>query len=252
MIEKFQKQLQIGGWLVVVVLALSVVWLFQGIDRSRQIGNVSDTIVVSGTGRVLAKPDIAVAEVAISVEGATAEATQDDASKKSVAVVDYLKKAGVKEADIRTSGYNIGPVYDYSNGLNRIKGYQVTQSLTVKIRDMDKANTILDGVVAAGANQVNGIRFEVDEPDKVKAEARKKAIDDANAKADELRDQLGVRLGKIVSFSESGDYNPPIMYGRDMMVKNIGGGGTEANPAPSIPVGENEIVVSVTITYQIQ
>jgi uncharacterized protein YggE len=250
MIEKYQKQLQVGGWVLVVVLALGAVWLWQGIDQMRRTGNVGDVISVSGTGTVTATPDIAVADIAISVEGATAKGAQDDANKKSKSVVDYLKKAGIKEADIKTSGYNIYPQYDYTNGLNRIRGYQVTQSLTVKIRDMDKANTVVDGVVGAGANQVNSLRFEVDKPELLKSEARKKAIDDANTKADELRDQLGVRLGKIVSFSESGDYTLPFMYG-------MGSGGAlmkadVAVSAPELPTGENEIVVNVTITYQIR
>lgn len=248
MIEKFQKQFQVGSWVLVAVFVLSAVWLLQGIDQMRRTGNVGDTLAVSGTGKVLVKPDIAVADIAISVEGTTAKVAQDEANKKSKSVVDYLKKAGIKDADIKTSGYNIYPQYDYTNGRSRIRGYQVTQSLTVKIRDMDKANTILDGVVSAGANQVNSLRFEVDQPELLKSEARKKAIDDANKKADELRDQLGVRLGKIVSFSESGDYMPPIIYG-------IGGGGAvkaESVPAPELPAGENEIVVNVTITYQLR
>ncbi len=247
MIEKYQKQLQVGSWVLVAVFALSAVWLLQGIDQMRRTGNVGDTLAVSGTGKVSASPDIAVADIAISIESLTAKAAQTEANKKSVAVVAYLKKSGIKDEDIKTSGYNIYPQYDYSNGRSVIRGYQVTQSLTVKIRDMDKANTIIDGVVSAGANQVSGIRFEIDQPELLKSEARKKAIDDANKKADELRDQLGVRLGKIVSFSESGDYMPPIMYG----VGGMGGGDRKVASAPSLPAGENEIVVNVTITYQI-
>jgi uncharacterized protein YggE len=248
MIEKFSKQLQVGGWIFVVVLALSAVWLWNGIEEMQRSSSASETISVQGKGTVKASPDIAVADIAISVEGATAKGAQDQANVKSNAVVDYLKKTGIKDADIKTSGYNIYPQYDYNNGSSRIRGYQVTQSLTVKIRDMDKANTVVDGVVTAGANQVNSLRFEVYQPDLLKSEARKMAIDDANKKADELRDQLHIGLGKIVSFSESGDYVPPIMYGM--------GGGAMAKDvsvrAPDLPAGENDIVVNVTITYQIR
>ncbi len=235
--------------MLVAVFVLSAVWLLQGIDQMRRTGNVGDILSVSGTGKVSAKPDIAVTDIAISVEALTAKAAQEDANKKSVSVVNYLKKAGIKDADIKTSGYNIYPQYDYTDGRNRIRGYQVTQSLTVKIRDMDKANTIIDGVVSAGANQVNSLRFEVDQPELLKSQARKMAIDNANDKANELRNQLGVGLGKIVSFSESGDYMPPVMYG-------LGGGDmVKAETrvlAPELPAGENEIVVNVTITYQIR
>ncbi|MCC6405426.1 MAG: SIMPL domain-containing protein [Candidatus Yanofskybacteria bacterium] len=248
MIEKFQKQLQIGGWLVVAVLALSAVWLGQSIDQLSRTGNVGDVITVSGTGTVSATPDIAMADLAISVEGSTAASAQTEANRRSKMAVDYLKGVGIKETDIKTSGYSIYPQYDYTDGRTRIRGYQVTQSLAVKIRDMDKANTVLDGVVDAGVNQVNNFRFEIDEPDRLKDEARAKAIADANAKAHGLKSQLGIRLGKIVSFSESGDALPPIIYGRGgaMDVK------VSSAPAPELPAGENEITVNVTITYQLR
>lgn len=246
-IEKFEKQLQVGGWLLIAVLALSVAWLGQSISRTSESGNVSDVITVNGTGTVSAIPDVAVANIAISVEGATAKAAQDKANIKSKAVVDYLKGAGIKDADIKTSSYDIYPQYDYSSHVSRIRGYQVTQSLTVKIRDMDQANDIIDGVVEAGANQVNSLNFEIDKLDELKADARKKAIKEANAKAHELEDQLGIDLGRIVSFSElSNDYYP-LRYAKDSAM-GMGGG---AVPAPDLPIGENEITVNVSITYQI-
>ncbi|MCC6934101.1 MAG: SIMPL domain-containing protein [Candidatus Yanofskybacteria bacterium] len=248
MIEKLQKQLQVGGWLVVAVLALSAVWLGQSIDQTSRTGNVGDIITVSGTGTVRAVPDIAVADLAISVEGSTAASAQTEANRRSKMAIDYLKKAGIDEKDIKTSGYNIYPQYDYADGRTRIRGYQVTQSITVKIRDMDTTNTILDKVVDAGVNQVNSLRFEIDEPDQLKSEARAKAIADADAKAQELKRQLGVRLGKIVGFSESGNAMP-ILYGR-------GGGAADikvsAVPAPELPAGENEITINVTVTYQLR
>lgn len=248
-IEKFEKQLQVGGWLLIAVLALSVAWLGQSISRTSESGNVSDVIAVTGTGTVMAAPDIAVADIAISVENSTAKAAQDKANVKSKSVVEYLKKAGIKDADIKTSSYSIYPQYDYTNGTNRIRGYQVTQSLTVKIRDIDQANDILDGVVAAGANQVNSLSFQIDKPDELKADARKKAIADANEKAEELEDELGIDLGRIVSFNESTNDYYPLRYAKDSAM-GMGGGG--AVPAPELPAGENEITVNVSITYQIK
>lgn len=248
MLEKFQKQLQVGGWVLVVVIALTGVWLWQNIDRVGRSGNVSDTFYVNGTGTVSAAPDIAVADIAISVEGPSSKLAQDEANKKSKTVVEYLKNTGIASADIKTSAYNIYPIYDYSNGANRIRAYQVTQSLTIKIRDLDKTNTIIDGVVDAGANNVNGVRFEIDEPEKLQAEARAKAIANAKEKAEQLAKQLGVRLGDIVSFNESGNTYPPMMYGMggsSVMMKDT------AMTAPELPAGQNEIKVDVTITYQI-
>ncbi len=253
MVENVQKQMQVGSWVLVGVLALSAIWLTQSIDQMRRSGNVSDVISVTGTGKVTAKPDIAVADLAITVEKPTAAAAQDEANTKSQAVVDYLKDAGIPEKDIRTSNYNIYPQYDYTDGRSRIRGYQVTQTLEVKIRDLDKANAVLDGVVDAGVNQVNNFRFDIDDPEELKAEARALAIADANQKASQLKQQLGLRLGRIVSFSEdTGGYPQPYFlrseaggFGGDAM--NV-----KAMPAPAVPAGENEIVVNVNITYQIR
>jgi hypothetical protein len=251
MIEQYKSQLQVGAWIVVLVLALSAIWLVQSIDQMRQEGNVSDTLMVSGTGKILAKPDIAITDLAINVEAPTAASAQTEANKKSQAVVDFLKGRGIEEEDIRTSSYNIYPQYDYTDGRSIIRGYQVTQSLTVKIREMDKANTVLDGVVDAGVNQVGGLNFTIDDPEQLKADARAKAIADANEKAKELEDQLGVNLGKIVSFSEMQDGYYPVAYMKSDMMAAGRGGGSEAAPM-ALPAGENEIVVTVNITYQIQ
>lgn len=251
MIEQYKSQLQVGTWIIVLVLALAAVWLVQSIDQMRQEGNVSDTLMVSGTGKILAKPDVAITDLTINVDAPTATAAQTEANKKSQAVVDFLKARGIDEKDIRTSGYNIYPQYDYVEGRSNIRGYQVTQSLTVKIRELDKANTVLDGVVDAGVNQVGGLNFTIDDPEQLKADAREKAIADANEKARELEDQLGVDLGKIVSFSEAQDGYYPVAYMKnDMMVAGRGGGAESAPMA--LPTGENEIVVTVSITYQIQ
>lgn len=247
--DSLRKQLQVGGWILVLVFALSAVWLVQSIDQMRRAGNVSDTLTVSGEGKVLAVPDVAITELSINVEAATATIAQTQANAKSNAVVDFLKNKGIDEKDIKTSGYNIYPQYDYVNGRSILRGYQVTQSFTVKIRDIENANEALDGVIDAGVNQVGGINFQIDDPEKLKDEARQKAIADAKQKAAVLEDQLGVDLGHIVSFSESQDgYFPQPYYFKDMV--GIGGGGPES--APALPVGENEIIVNVSVTYQIR
>lgn len=246
MIEKFQKQVEWGSWLLVIVLGLSALWLLQNIGRQSEASSASDTITVSGTGSVLAAPDVAVAELAISEERFTAKAAQDEASRKSKLVIDYLRNQGIDEKDIKTSGYNIYPQYDYFEGRSSIRGYQVTQSLTVKIRNLDKANEVLDGVVSAGVNQVYNFRFAIDDPEELRNEARDKAIDDARDQAKKLSDQLDVKLGNIVGFSEQTSGFPVPLYGDAAIGRGGGGGG------PELPAGENEVAVSVSITYQIR
>lgn len=248
MMEAFKKQMQIGSWVLVAVLAFSAIWLLQSIDQVRRSGNVSDTLSVSGEGTVIAKPDVAVAQLSIVVDAATASEAQTRANEKSNAVVEFLKGKGIDEKDIKTSGYNIYPQYDWTDGRSILRGYQVTQSFTVKIRDIDNANEALDGVVDAGVNQVGGISFEIDDPEKLQEQARALAIADAKTKAGVLEDQLGIDLGHIVSFSESGGGDFIALYARSE-AGGIGGGG---DAPPALPAGENEIVINVTLTYQIR
>lgn len=218
--------------------------------KINQISNTAattNTISFNGEGKVLAKPDIAVLDLSIITEATTSKAAQDDNSKKSKEVTDFLKKQDISEKDIKTTGYNILPQYNYPRfDKPEIRGYQVSQILEIKIRNLDKTSEILDGVVSAGANQVNDLSFQIEKPDELKTEAREKAIKSAKTKAEELEKQLGVHLGKIVNYSEGG-YSPVYFKTEALDSRGgIGGGG------PEVPVGENEIVVSVTITYQIK
>lgn len=230
--------------------ALALVSLFLVAQTKQTLSTAATTNVVSfsGEGKVLAKPDVGIMDLSIVTEGATSKAAQDDNSKKSRSLTDYLKSQGVDEKDIKTTGYNIYPQYNYPPySKPSISGYQVNQMVQVKVRDLDKIDDLLSGVVTAGVNQVNNLQLTVDEPDKLETEAREKAIADAKEKADDLEDQLGIRLGRIVDFSESADgVSGPIMMYAD------GRGGMGGEPTPSIPAGQNEIVVQVKITYQIK
>ncbi|OGN27962.1 MAG: hypothetical protein A2941_02950 [Candidatus Yanofskybacteria bacterium RIFCSPLOWO2_01_FULL_49_17] len=230
-----------------VTIALFGVFLLVEIDRLWNTAATTNTVSFNGEGKVLAVPDIAMISASIVTQAVNSKTAQDQNSKKSQAVADFLKKQGIDEKDIKTTDYNIYPQYKYSSygGQATITGYQVTQSYQVKVRDLEKVSAVLDGLVSAGANQVNNLGLQVEDPEKLKTEARQKAIEDAKKKADELKDQVGIKLGRIVNFSENtGGYPIPMMYATD---RGIGGGG-----GPEISVGQNEIVVSVTITYQIK
>ncbi len=132
-----------------------------------------------------------------------------------------------------------------------LRGYEVRQSTTVKVRDTAKAGDLLAGVGDKGATELSGLNFTFDKPEATQTEARNKAIADAKAKADELAKQLGVHLVRVVSFSESGSgYPQPYAYGR---------GGATANQAmdskavaPEISVGQNNVTDDVSITYEIK
>lgn len=242
-------QKQLLGWAGFGVLVLLSFFLAVQTNQAWNTATTSNTVSFSGEGKVTAKPDVGVIDLSIVTQSATSKTAQDDNSRKSKTVTDFLKKQGIDDADIKTVNYNIYPQYDYSSGKSTVTGYQVTQTIEVKVRDLTKVGDILNGVVAAGANQIGQVQFTVDDPQKLQDEARMKAIEDAKSKASRLEHQLGIDLGRLVNFSEGTNGYPVPMYAPDMMGR---GGGMGGGVVPSIPTGENEIVVTVTLTYQIK
>ena len=213
-----------------------------------QAAQYKNTIAVSGEGKVIAKPDIGQVSLSVISDAATVAAAQKDNTNKMNKIVQGMKDLGVKEEDLKTTGYNVMPRYQYSpTGRSDIIGYEVIQTMDVKIRELTKVGDILSKAAAAGANQVGSLNFTFDDPEALRSEARQKAIDNAKQKARDLAGGLGVALGKVVSFSEnSGGAPGPIMYASDALGKGGGGGG-----APEIQTGQNEIQISVNITYEI-
>ncbi|MEK7662272.1 MAG: SIMPL domain-containing protein [Patescibacteria group bacterium] len=216
----------------------------------------SNVISVSGEGEVFAVPDIATISFSIRHEGKTVADTQKEVNKRVDTALKFLKDSGVAEKDIKTISYNALPQYQYYDvsctaigcpkpGKRVLSGYEVAQTVSVKIRDTEKAGAIVDGLGKAGTTDISGPEFSIDDDQALRAEARKKAIDDARAKAEVLADDLGVRLVRIVSFSEGGGY--PIYYSKAMGM----GGDAESVPA-QLPKGENKITSSVTISYEIR
>ena len=253
-------------WVSTVVVGIFGIFLLASTAKISNTVPATNTVSFSGEGKVLAKPDIALVSFSIVTNSGTSKAAQDDNSKKSQKVTDFLKSQGVEEKDIKTSGYNVSPQYsyprpepipfgvekgypDYYPGNPKITGYQITQSFEVKVRNLDEVSSILDGIVASEANQVYGLSFQVDEPNRLKEEAREMAIKEAKGKAKNLKKQLGISLGKIVSFSENGNSWPPLIYYKASALDSVG---REKNALPSVPTGENEIVVNITLTYQIK
>lgn len=238
-------------WSLAALAVILAVFLVVSIDQKLNTATTTNTVSFSGEGKVLAKPDVAVVDFSIVTEAVVSKSAQDANSEKSGKVTEFLKKQKIEDKDIKTTSYNVYPQYEYPRygGVPRIKGYQVSQTIEVKIRNLENVSSVLDGVVTAGANQVGNLNFKIDDPEKLKAEARAKAIADAKKKAGELKDQVGIKLGKIVNFSEGvTDYLVP-MYESSVLGK---GGGVGGGVVPSVPSGENEITVDVTITYQIK
>lgn len=250
-------------FLVIVILflvSLTVlvgVKIFNEIKEGKYIGQgikSQNTIAVSATGEVYVKPDLAVVVFsAVTEEKTLTEALSKNTEKMNM-VIDFIKNQGIEEKDLKTTSFNIYPRYEwyeeieippYPKGKRVLVGYEVHQSLQVKIRDMEKIGDILQGATDAGANQVGDLQFTIDKEDEFKKQARQQAIEKAKEKADELAIQLGVNLVRITSFQESSVL--PYFYAIPEAAVGMGGGGE----APKIEPGENLIKSTVTITYEI-
>lgn len=213
------------------------------------------TITVTGTGKVSTPPTIAEVRFTIDERATTEKDAQSAATKKEAAALAALKKAGVADKDIQADGYQVSPQYETKPCVygapcaqgNTVIGYQVMESVSVKVRDVGTAGDVVKAVTDAGVQNVSGPDYRVDDPTEVEAEARGKAIDDAHQKAAALARQLGVSLGGVVSFSENSGGFP--VY-PSMMAKSADS--AVGAPAPSLPQGETETSVTVSVSYEIK
>ncbi|HEY4488299.1 MAG TPA: SIMPL domain-containing protein [Candidatus Paceibacterota bacterium] len=256
------KWMRSAGTIAIALLAILLVVLTLYVLKSYQyIGSgvsASNTISVSGHGEVSAVADIASFSVTVRERATTVVPAQDTASDKSNAIIAYLKKEGVEAKDIKTSDYNISPRYEYAStvcregycppGEQQLVGYEVSMTVTVKVRDTTKAGALLSGVGSLGASEVSGLSFTIDDEEALQYEARGEAITEAREKAAELSGQLGVRLVRVVGFSESGNYPTPYAFGRASIAEDS----VALKATPEIPTGENKIVSDVTITYEVR
>lgn len=209
-------------------------------------------ISVSGIGEVYVIPDIGFITISVKTENKDPSVASDENNQKMNQVIEYIKSEGVESKDLKTTGYNINPRYEWNNdtGQRTLAGYEVSQSVSVKIRDLSKVGTIISNATLKGANDISSLSFIVDDDEEAKAEAKAMAIADAKKKAKELEDLLGIKMVKIVSFSEqSNGYYPRVAYDQ---VANFEKQLSSAIATPTIEAGENKITSTVTITYSIK
>lgn len=241
-----------------VILALVLIFIVvKACDRDgyRNENVQKDTIVVSGKGELTVKPDIATISFSVMEENMDVSKASDAVNKKIASILASLKTNGVEEKDIKTTGYNIYPRYDYVTskvypygGKQVLAGYDVTQSISLKIRDLTKAGKIVTDLGTLNVTDMSGLNFTNDKYDELVREARDAAIRDAREQAESLADSLGVRLGKIVNYSEGG-YSPMPYYARDSV---MGAAPMMAKSEAVIPTGENKITSNVSVTYEIK
>lgn len=210
---------------------------------------VERTITLDAQGKATIKPDVAMTTIGMQTEGETVAAAQEDNTTVMNQLIARLKDLGIQEEDIQTSNYNIYPRYNYTEEDGRVlEGYQVSQSVSVKIRELDKANTVLAIAGEVGANNVSGLTFTIDDTEVYKKEARKDALSKIDTKARELEQALGVDIIKVVNYSEStpGNNNYRPMYAASDAF------GVAEGSAPEIEAGTENILVNVAITFEIR
>jgi len=222
------------------------------------------SISVTGSGEVYAVPDVAMITFSIKEEGKTSKESTDKMAVKEAKALEFLKSKGIAEKDIKTLWFNTYPKYEYvkstnvctpewcppNSGNQEIVGYEANETIQVKVRKTDIAGELISGIAGVGIGEVNGPEFSVDDPDALREEARKLAIEEAKEKAKVLGKDLDVRLVRIISYSEGGDY--PVYYGMggdSEMRMNVK---AESAPAPNISEGEQKIISNVTIVYEIR
>ncbi|MFN3658369.1 MAG: SIMPL domain-containing protein [Pseudolabrys sp.] len=197
-------------------------------------------VTVTGEATVAVAPDSAVIRIGVSSLGKTAREASDANAKKMTAVLAAIKDSGIAERDVQTSRLSLQPQYDPNKaGPARLLGFQVTNQVTVKIRDIDKLAAILDHAIAAGANEMSGIEFVVSEQSKLLDQARDEAIADARRKATLYAEAAGGKLGKVVSITEEGASAPPRPVAQFR--------------AAAIPVapGERELRAVVSVSFEL-
>ncbi len=252
------------GILAIIFLAVISIKEFKSIGYVGKNDQTINTITVSGKAETFKKPDIATFSFSVTENALLVADAQTKAATKVDNALKSIRTAGVDDKDVKTISYSINPHYEYQDGLctqtypqtcrpgkSILAGYEVSQSIQVKVRDLSKAGTIFGSIGALGVQSVDSLSFSIDNIDAVKDQIRGEAIIDAQKKADILARQLGVSLVRVNSFYDSSDQGNPMSYG-------IGGGGNVISArdvslaTPSIPAGENKVTSNVTITYEIK
>ncbi|MBM3257802.1 MAG: DUF541 domain-containing protein [Candidatus Nealsonbacteria bacterium] len=237
---------------LIIGLLLIVLIISFAIDVKNKLEATENTLTVSETGTVYTKPDLAMADFSVVTEEKTVAKAMEENTKKMNDVISFVKSQGVEEKDLKTTDFNISPRYEWHDtdtysGKRVLVGYEIRQTLEVKIRDLGKIGTIVEGSTSAGANEVSDLQFTVDNQEDLKKQARDEAIAKAKTKAEELAKQLGVRLVKISNFSESTAFP----YYTDLKESALGMGGGALPSVPQVETGESRIEVQVFITYEI-
>lgn len=247
-----------GHYLKKIIILLIIFILVNVIvtNAVRLYGNYTNpqTVTITGTGEINSKPDLSTINFTLreSSKDNNTELLQNNIAKSANHVLAKLKDLGIEDKDIKTSNYQVNPKYDYSNGKSEVSGYEASESIQVKVRNTENVSKILNILAVEKITEVNGPNYEVDDIQNLKDEARTEAIADAKDKAKELAKELGVKIKRIVSYSDDTNANNPvypIMYRQEM--KSVAFDSVSSAGA-NLPTGEQKVTVNVSLTFQIE
>jgi uncharacterized protein YggE len=249
-----------GGKLMITFLGILLVYgiFFVGtlirnnIKSYQYIGKaprMQGTVTVSGVGKVNGSNDIAVTTLGYSNVNKDVAKAQAENKKVMDQISAELKKMGVADKDMQ-SNYSIYPEYNYTQEKGQtLNGYRVTNSITVKIRDLSKISNILSLAGKYGATEVSGLNFTIDDLENLKSQARDKALTDVKEKANKLGEAIGMRLGGVISYNE---YEmSPDMYNGQMFKEGSGFGGGYGGGPGTVSSGSKDVIMNVNVTYEV-
>ena len=202
---------------------------------------VERLITVTGHGMVAVAPDTAMIRIGVTSQAKTAHEASAANAQQMTKVLGAIEQSGIAKKDIRTSQLSLQPQYDAKNGTNRLLGFQVTNRITVRIRNIGNLPAILDKAISAGANEMSGIEFLVSGESKLLDEARADAIADARRKAGLYAKAAGAKVGKVVAITEQGSSPPP----RPFQALRSSGGAVPVAP------GQQMLRATVTVSYEL-
>lgn len=221
--------------------------------------NIPGTVTVVGEGSVTIEPDIANTTIGVEVVEPSVQDAVTEARELMDAVIAALMEAGVAEEDMQTTGFNIWAERNFNNPMpmdaegngnnsDQVR-YHVTNNVQVTIRDLENIESVLDAAIQAGANNIYGVSFSLDDPTVIESEARQKAVENARTKAEELAELTGTTVGGVVSISEVVGQGGGYFGGNFAQASRDGLGGGGAGP---IAPGQLNMTMQLQITYQLQ
>lgn len=251
------KEAQLWFWILInaLLVALIVAILGVGLPLAVQWGASvppAKTITVSAEGKTTATPDMAEISFSVVSQGQNPQTLTSNNTDKMNAVLQFVSSQNIASSDIATTGYDLQPNYQYDKDTqaNFITGYTLTQTVSIKVRNLTSVASVLGGLAPLGVNQIGGVNFTFADPDSFLSVARANAINKAEMKARQMAQDSGTSLGRVVNVSENGTTPPPQPI--FMNASGLAGSAVRDSATPNVQPGSQDVTDDVTITYALR